>query len=80
MPSGHAFRTGVRRKEKLLALSKSSARGIKTQGHQVDVVDAATPSDAKLSTYQHIAVGSEGTTWFTGKPPELAAGFLKSAG
>ena len=69
-----------RNREKLLTLAKSLARGIMTQGHQVDVVDVTRQSDARLTSYEYIAVGSEGTTFFTGKLPEQASRFLKAAG
>ena len=69
-----------RSREKLLTLGKSLARGIMAQGHHVDVVDVAMQADARLTSYQYIAVGSEGTTLFTGKLPELTTRFLKAAG
>ena len=69
-----------RNREKLLTLCRSLARGIMAQGHQVDVVDATTDGNARLTSYQYLAIGSEGTTLFTGKLPEVAARFLKAAG
>ena len=69
-----------RNREKLLNLGRCLARGIMAQGHQVDIVDATTQRDARLPSYQYIAVGSEGTTLFTGKLPEVTARFLKAAG
>ena len=68
------------RHERLLSLSKSLARGLIAQGHQVDVINATRQSESKLTIYQYIAVGSEGTTFITGKLPEAVHRFLKGSG
>ena len=68
------------KRDKLSTLSQALARGIERQGHQVDVVDGVRDSQAKLTTYQYIALGSEQTNLFGGKLPNKVKEFLAGAG
>jgi menaquinone-dependent protoporphyrinogen IX oxidase len=68
------------RHERLLSLSKSLARGMIAQGHQVDVIDGMRETESKLTIYKYIAIGSEATTFLSGKLPEVLQRFLKNSG
>jgi hypothetical protein len=69
-----------RNHRKLAGLAKSLARGIERQGNQVDLFDGRTDSNAKLTIYQYIAVGSESEGLFGGRLPESVKTFLSSRG
>jgi len=73
------FFEGKNRK-RLLALAQALARGIETQGHQVDLIDGAHDINSKLTIYRYVAVGGESITTFTGKIPEVVTRYLKNAG
>jgi len=67
-------------RNKILNITKSLARGIESQGHQVDIIDGLHDVNAKLTMYQYIAVGSEPVSNFSGKIPEKVGHFLSSSG
>ncbi|TVR31865.1 MAG: hypothetical protein EA404_08900 [Spirochaetaceae bacterium] len=67
-------------RDRLLEVTKSLARGIEAQGHQVDLIDAGRDFNSKLSVYQYIALGTEQTTFFGGRIPSRIGEFLKNAG
>ncbi len=67
-------------REKILNLAKALARGIESQGHQVDIIDGDRDVNSKLTIYQYIAVGTESVSLFGGKIPEKISTFLASAG
>jgi len=60
-------------------LAKALARGIESQGHQVDVIDSRGSEDKKLTMYQYIAVGTEQLS-FLGKISEQIAPYLANHG
>ncbi len=67
-------------RDKLLAVAKALAKGIESQGHQVDVIDGSRDLHTKLTAYQYIAVGSEPASFISSKiAPELGR-FLAQAG
>ncbi|TVQ25278.1 MAG: hypothetical protein EA383_09120 [Spirochaetaceae bacterium] len=70
----------TRNRDKLLAVSSKLAQGLEQQGHQLTVVDASRDVNTKLSMFEYICVGSQGTAFFKGSiPPELRR-FLSGAG
>ncbi|MDE0024177.1 MAG: hypothetical protein OXP69_07160 [Spirochaetaceae bacterium] len=79
MRTAVVFFEGKNRK-RLLSLAQALARGIETQGHQVDLIDGARDINSKLTIYGYIAIGGESITTFTGKIPEVVTRYLKNAG
>jgi len=67
-------------REKLLGISKALARGMESQGHQVDLIDGTRDVNTKLTIYEYIAIGCEQTNLFGGKIPVKASRFLKESG
>lgn len=71
---------GGSNRDKLMDVSKGLARGIESQGHQVDLVDGGHDISTKLTIYQYVAVGTEVTSFFGGKIPPSVGEFLSQAG
>jgi len=71
---------GEKRRDKLLSVSKSLAKGIESQGHQVDIIDGTRDVNTKLTIHQYVAVGSEAVTAFKGRIPEKVSAYLANAG
>jgi menaquinone-dependent protoporphyrinogen IX oxidase len=67
-------------RDKILNITRSLARGIESQGHQVDIIDGVHDVNAKLTMYQYIAVGSETLSNFSSKIPDKVGYFLSSSG
>ena len=67
-------------RDRILNITRSLARGIESQGHQVDIIDGVHDVNAKLTMYQYIAVGTEPAGNFGGKIPEKVGQFLNSSG
>ena len=67
-------------RKRLLGVTQALAKGIETQGHQVDVIDGARDVNSKLTIYGYVAIGGESITTFTGKIPEVITRYLKNAG
>ena len=67
-------------RDKILNLTRALARGIESQGHQVDIIDGVHDVNAKLTMYQYIAVGSETLSNFSSKIPDKVTNFLNSSG
>ena len=67
-------------RERILALAKSLSQGIGEQGHHVDLIDGDRDVNAKLTSYQYLAVGAEPLSGFGGKLPDKVAQFLGSSG
>jgi hypothetical protein len=67
-------------RERVLALAKSLAQGIGEQGHHVDLIDGDRDVNAKLTSYQYLAIGAEPLSGFGGKLPDKVPHFLGSAG
>jgi menaquinone-dependent protoporphyrinogen IX oxidase len=72
------FATNAR--DRILNIARSLARGIESQGHQVDIIDGNHDVNAKLTMYQYIAVGTEPLSNFSGKVPEKVGHYLSSSG
>ena len=67
-------------RDKILNITRSLARGIESQGHQVDIIDGVHDVNAKLTMYQYIAVGTETLSNFSSKIPEKVSQYLASSG
>lgn len=67
-------------RDRILNLARALARGIESQGHQVDIVDGLRDLNTKMTIYQYIAVGAEPTSSFGGKIPNRVSQFLSSSG
>ncbi len=79
MRTAVVFFEGKSRK-RLLGLAQALAKGIETQGHQVDVIDGSHDVNSRLTIYGYIAIGGESITTFTGKVPDVVTRYLKNAG
>jgi hypothetical protein len=69
----------VKRGAALAAVAKELARGLESQGHQVAIVDASVDTDARLTSYEYLAVGTESAS-FTGKVQKRIGAFLSASG
>ncbi len=67
-------------REKLLAVSTKLAQGLEAQGHQVTVIDASRDVNTKLTMFEYICVGSQGTAFFKGRIPVEFRRYLAGAG
>ena len=65
---------------KLKAIAEALARGVESQGNQVDVYDMALENGKKVSFYDYLIVGTESTAFFDGKIPSAIREFFKNAG
>ncbi len=65
---------------KLKAIAEALARGVESQGNQVDVYDMALENGKKVSFYDYLIVGTESTAFFGGKIPSTVRDFFKNAG
>ena len=65
---------------KLKAIAEALARGVESQGNQVDVYDMALENGKKVSFYDYLIVGTESTAFFGGKIPSAIREFFKNAG
>lgn len=65
---------------RIIELAKAFSRGIASQGHDVDVVDGRLDSDAKLTRYEYIALGTAAPSAFAGKVSPRVTTYLKSSG
>lgn len=67
-------------REKLEAIAKGLSQGIESQGHQVEVLDATRDRDKKLTMYEYLCIGSEGTGFFGGAVPPGLKEYLSGSG
>ncbi len=65
---------------KLKEIATSLARGVESQGGQVDLYDMALENGKKLSFYDYIIVGTESISFFGGKIPSTVREFFRNAG
>jgi hypothetical protein len=66
-------------RDKLMNLAKAVAKGIESQGHQVDVLDGSRDSGAKLTIYNYVVIGTEPVS-IGGKISDRVAQLLSSSG
>ena len=69
----------LKKNQNLRDIATALAKGIETQGCNVDIIDAAAMPDRKLVIYNYIAVGTEQTS-FLGKISEKITYYLREAG
>jgi menaquinone-dependent protoporphyrinogen IX oxidase len=69
-----------RKRDGMMALAKSLAKGIERQGNQVDVLEGNRDVNVRLTTYQYVAIGAENTGTFRGAVPEAVKSYLAAAG
>lgn len=69
-----------RHKDKLKEISRGLARGIESQGHHVDIVDAFADSEMRISIYDYLAVGAESLSFIRGKISQKIPQFLANSG
>jgi hypothetical protein len=63
-----------------MGLAQAIARGVGSQGNQVDTFDGARDPNVKLTMYQYVVLGAEPIGSFGGKIPDSVRTFLASAG
>lgn len=68
------------KRQQLVELSRSLARGLEKQGHHVDIIDAARDVNTKLTIYNYIALGTAATSFFGGKISGSIQRFLANSG
>lgn len=68
-----------REDSKLLEISKALAKGLETQGHMVDVLNAYTES-VSLTRYDYVLVGASSKGLFGGAPVDMLKQFLRRSG
>lgn len=64
----------------LLEVAKALSKGLESQGHSVEIYNAYTDSDKKLTFFDYVIIGSSATTTFGGKIPEVIASYLNRCG
>lgn len=69
-----------KKRRKLAGLSVALAEGLRSQGHEVDVIDGDLDINSKLTVYNYIAVGVESLNLFGGKIPGRASLYLSNSG
>lgn len=74
------YAAASRESGKLKAFADAIARGVESQGNQVDVVDMALENGKKVSFYDYLIVGTESINFFGGKIPSTIRDFFKNAG
>jgi len=67
-------------RNKLMGLAQAIARGVGSQGNQVDTFDGARDPNVKLTIYQYVVLGAEPIGSFGGKIPDVVRTFLASSG
>ena len=68
-----------KKRKKLSVLAGALADGIRSQGHQVDVIDGDLDVNSKLTVYNYVAVGIEAMNSLGGKIPARTAFFLSNS-
>lgn len=66
--------------ENVKNIASHLARGIESQGHQVNLINIETDSDAKLTIYEYLLIGTAPNSAFSGKINAKVADYLKNAG
>ncbi len=66
--------------ERVRDAASAMARGIESQGHQVTIFNMETDTDAMLTIYEYIVVGTAPTSFLRSTISGKIADFLKNAG
>ena len=69
----------TRESDRLSGLAKAVAKGIETQGHQVDVINMYEEG-VRLTIYDYVVIGSEPVSFFSAQVPQQISAFLAQAG
>lgn len=72
------FPTG--RRNAVREIAKGVGRGIESQGHQVDLIDASRDKSVKFTMYQYLAVGTEPQSLISGRVSDEIGLYLSQAG
>jgi menaquinone-dependent protoporphyrinogen IX oxidase len=67
-------------KGKLAEIAESMARGIGDQGHDARVINGILDTNAKLSMFEYIVIGTAPISLFSKKLDESVGQFIKSSG
>ncbi len=65
---------------RILGVSEALAQGMRSQGHEVDLIDAVANPNQKLTVYRYIAVGYESPSFFGASISDKISLFLSNAG
>ncbi|MFA5699596.1 MAG: hypothetical protein WC954_07700 [Sphaerochaeta sp.] len=65
---------------KMKSIAQGLSEGIQSQGHNVDLIDMNLEGGKIVSYYDYLVIGTNNTTFFGGKIPEVVRTFLKTAG
>ncbi len=71
---------GSSRRDRVAELARGVAEGIEKLGHQVDIIDGEKDSNATLTPYTYVALGTTSTSFFGGRIPDSIATWLGRAG
>ncbi|NLZ76528.1 MAG: flavodoxin family protein [Spirochaetales bacterium] len=66
--------------DRMKSIAQALSEGIQSQGHRVDLIDMNLEAGKIVSFYDYLVVGTNNTTFFGGKIPEVVSTFLKGAG
>ena len=67
-------------RNRLLDVTKVLARGLESQGNQVDIIDGDRDINSKLAIYGYIAVGTSAINTWGGRIPEKVSAYLANSG
>lgn len=71
---------GEKKRDKMLLVAKGLAKGLESQGHQVDIIDGNRDVNTKLTVYKYIAIGTEAVSAFGGKIPDKVSTYIANGG
>lgn len=66
--------------ENMKTLATHLARGVESEGHQVSIINMRTDSDAKLTIYEYLLIGTVPNSSFSGKVSDKISDYLKNSG
>ncbi len=66
----------TREDEHLKGIAASLAKGLESQGHNVDLINMYTDTDKKLAFYDYILLGSSSKTGIGGNLPDVVCAYL----
>ncbi len=64
----------------LKEIASSFAKGLESQGHNVDIINMYTDTDKKLTFYDYIVLGTSSKTGFGGNIPDVVCAYLHRSG
>ena len=66
--------------DKVKKIAENLSKGVESQGHQVSLFNVETDSDAKLTIYEYLIIGTAPNSLFSSKISSRISDFLKSCG